>query len=320
MAWALTGGEAAVSRTGCQAPAVSRAQPLPPSLLAGPFALSDALALGINANRLRRTDIVHPYRGVSTTLAPSTLLEQRRAYRVRMKPGQAFSHSTAAALLGLPLPVPEDGTLLHVCSVRPAAEPRALGVVGHRLAVAPQVLDLAELRVCAHAEAWCQLGAMLGLDDLVIAADHLLEATSLTEAEGKALLDTVICRTRRRGSESLRRAMVEARKGSRSPGETRVRLLLCRAGLPEPELNGRVVDVRGRFLGTGDLVWRRYRVVLEYEGAHHGSDPEQFRYDVERYERFRDAGWTVVRVTAADLRGGRRDALVARMRLRLGLA
>jgi hypothetical protein len=182
------------------------------------------------------------------------------------------------------------------------------------------VLEIVGLPVCAHAEVWCQLAATLGLEDLVIAADHLLEATSLSEEGGRALLEAAIRRTRRRGCERLRLALLEARKGSRSPGETRVRLLLCRAGLPEPELNARVVDHRGRLLGTADLVWRRYRVVLEYEGAQHGTDPEQFRYDVERYERFTDAGWTVVRVTAADLRGARREALVARLLSRLGLA
>lgn len=299
---------------------MSSARPLPPSLRDRPFGVREAVVAGVDPNRLRRRDIVHPFRGVSVTVPPVTLLERCRAYLVRMKPGQAFSHQTAASLLGLPLPVPEEATLLHICSVRPAAEPRVVGVVGHRLGVAPPVLDLSGLPVCAHAEVWCQLASTLGLDDLVAAADHLLEATTLSEEEGKALLDIAIGRTRRRGCSTLRRALQEARKGSRSPGETRVRLLLCRAGLPEPELNVRILDDRGRFLGTGDLVWRRYRVVLEYEGAHHASDPEQFRYDVERYERFRDAGWTVVRVTAADLRGDRRAALVARMRSRLGVA
>lgn len=296
-----------------------RPRRLPPSLLAGPFAVSDAVAAGVGPNRLRRTDIVHPYCGVSVTLPPSTLLERCRAYRPRMKPGQAFSQSTAAALLDLPLPMPADGSVLHVCSVRPAAEPRALGVVGHRLAVAPPVLDLSGLPVCAHAEVWCQPGSILGLDDLVIAADHLLEATSLTEVEGKALLDAAVRRTRRRGSDLLRRAARSTQRfplPRRDPGPPPAQS----AGLPKPELNGRVTDNRGRFLGTADLVWRLYRVVVEYEGAHHGSDPEQFRYDVERYERFRDAGWTVVRVTAADLGYGRRDALIARMRSRLGLA
>ena len=60
--------------------------------------------------------------------------------------------------------------------------------------------------------------------------------------------------------------------GSASPGETRLRLALVRAGLPEPELNVRLYGVDGRYLGKPDIVYRRQRVVFEYEGDGHRLD------------------------------------------------
>ena len=47
---------------------------------------------------------------------------------------------------------------------------------------------------------------------------------------------------------------------------------------------------------------------------------EQMRHDIERRERFHDAGWDVVRTSADDLRTPEREAaLVARVRRRLAL-
>jgi len=104
-----------------------------------------------------------------------------------------------------------------------------------------------------------------------------------------------------------------------SPGETRVRLLLVRAGIPEPELNQKVFDAVGKYLGKPDLLWRGASVGLEYEGGGHAEE-EQMRIDIERREAFHDAGWDVIRVSADDLRGdARRAALVARVRRRLAL-
>jgi hypothetical protein len=116
---------------------------------------------------------------------------------------------------------------------------------------------------------------------------------------------------------SLRTALKEARRGSASPGETRLRLVLVRAGLPEPELNVPLYGADGSYLGKPDVVYRRQRVVFEYEGDGH-RERKQFRYDVERYERLSDEGWVVVRVTGDDLKGDRRERLVERARSRLG--
>ncbi|WP_375400328.1 hypothetical protein [uncultured Amnibacterium sp.] len=248
---------------------------------------------------------------------PETLLERCRAYAVRLRPGQAFSHETAALMHEMPLPVRMSAVEpLHVSCVRPSTPPRTTGVVGHRLAAPAVLVDVQNMPVCAPSEAWVQLAPRLTVDELIILADHLLTVSPLDDDMTRRLLRQRIAAGRRPAVAALRNALHEARRPVLSPGETRVRLLLVRAGIREPELNAPVHDASGRYLGRPDLLWRHERVMLEYEGDGH-RERQQFRADIERYELFRDAGWEVIRVSAADLHGARCDALVARVRQRL---
>lgn len=164
-----------------------------------------------------------------------------------------------------------------------------------------------------------QLGEVLSLDEAIIIADHLLTVSPFDETTTRRLLEERIAATRRPSNAKLRSALREARCPVLSPGETRVRLLLVRAGISEPELNKKVFDAAGRYLGKPDLLWRASRIGLEYEGASH-ADEKQMRIDIERRERFHDAGWDIIRASADDLRGdARREALIDRVRRRLTL-
>ena len=68
------------------------------------------------------------------------------------------------------------------------------------------------------------------------------------------------------------------------------------AGLPTPECNPtiRAGDQRGRV----DLVYREFRILIEYEGDQHRTDRGQWNRDIERHEVFTTDGWTVLRITA----------------------
>jgi hypothetical protein len=206
---------------------------------------------------------------------------------------------------------------LHVAAVRPASPPRTVGVVPHRLSRQP-VLQLVDgLPVCAPTEAWVQLGDDLTLDEAIAIADHLLTVSPLDEEPTRRLLAMRIAAIRRTSARKLQAALQEARCPVLSPGETRVRLLLVRAGIPEPEVNGEVFDAAGAYLGKPDLVWRARRVGLEYEGAAHANE-EQMQFDIDRREAFHDAGWDIIRVSADNLRGSARESvLVERVRRRL---
>jgi len=285
--------------------------PLPDDLTRGAFDRAAAERAGLRAGRLRRRDVRRPFHGVQTVQHLGTLRDRCAAYAVRMKPGQSFSHTTAALLLGLPLPAAlEEDPDLHVSTVHPAPPPTARGVAGHRLRIEPEVGDLDGLSVVAPWEAWAQLAPLLTVDELIELGDALLWRWK----DALPHLTAAASTPGRIGGAKLRTALKEIRPGCASPGETRVRLLLTRAGVRMPELNASVTGGLGQELGRPDLLWRAERVTVEYEGDQHRTDKRQFRIDVERYERFRDDGWTVVRVTADDLVGPRRQALVHRVK------
>jgi very-short-patch-repair endonuclease len=68
--------------------------------------------------------------------------------------------------------------------------------------------------------------------------------------------------------------------------------------------------VDGFFVARVDFAWPERKVALEYDGLWH-AEPGQFARDRRRLNRLREAGWTVVFVTAEDLRSPR--ALVDRV-------
>ena len=153
----------------------------------------------------------------------------------------------------------------------------------------------------------------LDLLGLVIAGDWLIRAGWATLSEVQAALAAAEGRDCRRA----RRAAELVREGSESPRETRLRLLMVLAGLPEPECNVELGDERG-FIARVDLYLRAWRVAGEYEGDQHRTDPDTYGKDLRRYERIVAFGVLPVRVAKAHLKRPRDvvmriyDALVSR--------
>jgi hypothetical protein len=76
--------------------------------------------------------------------------------------------------------------------------------------------------------------------------------------------------------------------------ETRLRLLIVLAGLPEPEVDHRVFDSSGNLLYRYDLSYPRWRLVIEYDGRQHADSDEQWFADIARDEQLDD--WKVRRL------------------------
>ena len=285
---------------------------LPDDLQRRAFSREDAERMGVGPGRLRRRDILRPFHGVQIVSAFGSRRERCAAYRVRMKPGQAFSHQTACLLHGLPLArVFEEELDLHVSVVMPGRAPTTRGVAGHRIRIPPPVVDVAGLPVVRMDEAWAQMAPLLTVDELIELGDAVLWRDPELLDAMRAAAETPY----RPAGERLRKALREIRPGCASPGETRVRLLLTRAGIRQPELNADVA-LPGEIVHP-DLVWRDRRVAVEYEGGDH-LEREQFQYDIQRYERMREQGWTVIRVTADQLSGPKAAALIRRVRSLVG--
>ena len=336
-AWSVPDTPPQPARVGCRAPEEADAptvacrdrkaldmhpRPLPDDLPPR-FAVAQAVASGATRGRLRAGDLRAPHHGLRALGGPPVDLEERCLELVpALREGHLFSHVTALALWGLPLPTRyvRGGAPLHVSAVG-RREPRRPGVVGHRLSphLLPGVAPPPAL--VPPVLAWVQSAALLTLDELVVVGDALAgrwsnrqEARCVPVAQLRSATEHD---PRRPGAARLREAVEWVRAGVESPKETEVRLLLVRAGLPEPELNVPTHGADGAYLGRPDLRWAEHGVTLEYEGSHHRDDPHVYAQDIDRRERFEDHGWSVVRCIAAHLVPPRDVELVARVHRRL---
>src|SRR4029453_1259701 len=150
---------------------------LPPQLAGRPsFAVPDALDLGVSRRRLEASDPRSPFRGprLQAGLDP-TVHHLAGAYATRMPPTQFFSHTTAAILNGVPLPLDlESDTRLHVSVFAGDPQPRVQGVIGHQVGRDRTSVVDAPLRMTDAATTWCQLATLLALEDLVAVGDFLV--------------------------------------------------------------------------------------------------------------------------------------------------
>lgn len=282
---------------------MGRSTELPSGMLRRPFHTSEGAARGLTQGRMRGRDLARPFAGVRISAnVVLTHFLRCAALATRLAAEHAFSHTTAAALWGLPLPDDEDDLRpLHVTGFDGRQPPRMPGVIGHRTWDGTiRRIDAAGLPVVDAESTWLQLGAMLSFEDLVACGDALIRSPRhYTERPALSSIDGLARRLESfngRGKAALREALPLIRDGSESRRETHLRLPLLRGGLPEPELNVDVRDDDGRFIGRGDMVYRGAKVLVEYDGDHHRTDIDQYERDQSRIERFQRAGWITVRV------------------------
>lgn len=289
-------------------------QPLPRRFSAAPFSVANAIAAGLSPKQMRRADLDRPFRGIRSFGHDLTQLDNLcRTYAVHMLPTHAFSHVTAARLLGLPLPWRlERQTELHVSAAAPGRAPQVTGVVGHQFSDASVIVHRG-VRVTGPEATWVALAPMLDLADLVAVGDCLVAGdrpwTTVDRLRAAILPGS-------RGSVKLRTAVELIRLGVRSRPESHLRLAIVQAGFPEPKVAHPVwIPAFQRFLHP-DLSWPEWKVGMEYEGDGHRQDRWQFRHDISRVEAFVDIDWSLVRYSADDVYASPPPAL-ARARLRL---
>lgn len=294
---------------------------LPDGLRGEAFSLAEFRALHLPPSRLRHRNLHLPTRSVRATAPLVGVVQRARAFAKVLPPDCVFSHVTAAVILGLPLPSgTEDGPLLDVMRDTGRPRIRRTGCVGHRGLELRSVVRARELRVIDPLDTWVDLGEVLdrglAVDDLVVVGDVLVNRGT---ADPAVLLQALQRRVRPRGADALTRAAGLVRGGTRSPMETRARLMFVRAGFPEPEVNGDVTDAAGEWLLEGDLVWREQRVIGEYQGSDHSSRRRRSA-DAHRAGVAHAHGWTVIELFAEDVHlAPRRRLTLHRFARQLGL-
>ncbi|MEP6480064.1 MAG: hypothetical protein ABJB03_11770 [Rhodoglobus sp.] len=298
--------------------------PLPPEFARVPFTVAAGLRAGITEDRMRGPDLNRPFHGVRAANCDESLLALCAAYAPLLRPDQFFSHVTAARLWRLPLPRRFDPTeSLHVSTLAPHRAPRSTGIVGHQAAAATAIDVRHGLPVSGPVATWLALCSVLGFDDLVAVGDALILDPVVAEVgRPHATLDELAAATAQfsgRGARVAASAVPRLRLGAESRPETILRLLLERAGLPEPMVNIDVCDSMGRFLGRADLSYPQWHTIVEYDGDEHRTDDAQYEKDMTRIEDFVLAGQRVVRVRKRGLFVAP-DATVARVRGALSAA
>jgi Protein of unknown function (DUF559) len=220
----------------------------------------------------------------------------RAAMLALPRTGAAISGASAAYLVGadvLPRNAPVEITI-----PRRSCLSRQAGLSLHYSGLCPSdVVALRGIAVTTPVRTAFDLARWYPLDDAVVGIDALLTHCDLSVEAVRAYAETGT-RLRLHGAARLDDALSLVETGAESPMETRLRLLLVRAGLPVPVLQQRVYDERGEVLARLDIAYIDHMVGIEYDGGHHR---DTFQRDLQRQNILHSLGWTILRFTAEDV-------------------
>ena len=211
---------------------------------------------------------------------------------------------TSAAAMHGTLWLPDDAPA-EIARVRHGTPP---DIVIHSGAIADdEICMVASIDCTTPARTAYDIGRRVPMDTSIIRIDALLNATRCTTADVGRIADRYPVA---RGIRRLRVALDLVDGGAESPKETELRLLLVRDGLPHPVTQIRVGKRRV------DMGWPQWKVGVEYDGEQHWTNLRRHAEDIERLEYLAAQGWTIIRVSARQLRYDRAGIL---MRVRRAL-
>ena len=268
------------------------AVPETPLDLSRPFTRADAVRAGIDPKLLRGSRFRRLFRGVyvlrSTKVNPFVRAQAALAVH---PPGAFASHVSAARAYRLPVPHCPDE---HVSVLRQEDRRRRPGVVSHVARPGALVRMVNGVPVSPPLQMFVELASMLSLVDLVVVGDAIVKMFGIAVDE----LMSWCAASGDRHAPAARAAASYVRGEVDSPMETRLRMLIVLAGLPEPEVNHKLRDERGRVLVRLDLSYPHLKLIVEYDGRQHLDDPAQVKRDRERREYFDDEEWRILVVTS----------------------
>ncbi len=256
-----------------------------------PFTRAAALRAGIGAKALRGPRFRRILRGVFVDASVRRWDEERIDAALLWYDASAYaSHASAARLLRVPIPASPDE---HVTVLDPRHRRRREGVICH-VALEPDAAMVRGRRCSTPAALFGELATTLDLVDLVVVGDHLVRRGLTTVTALREHSTTIAGRAGR----LARRAAAHVRAGVDSPMESRLRMLLVLAGVPEPTINHTIRDVDGEPVRRFDLSWPGVKVIVEYDGRHHIVREETWERDLDRREWIDDGGWRLLVVTS----------------------
>jgi hypothetical protein len=265
-------------------------------------------------------------RYVSTQAAAGLSPEQRHVVLAKallpvLSPDAVFSHVSAAAVHGLPLPW-RSLSQAHVTRDRRCGSGKRGQVVMHGAVLADgDVVEVDRLRVTSAARTVVDLARSLPFAEAVAAGDAALHSGAAT---GDEVVEQVARAVGRPGVRQAQ-AVVEFLDGrSEGVGESLLRVAVAQLGYRRFELQVEIFDMAGEFVARVDMALPDFGVALEFDGRvkylaemRDGLAVEQVVLAEKRREDLiRALGWMVVRVTWDELNDLNRLAL----RLRAAVA
>jgi hypothetical protein len=267
------------------------------------FRRADARRAGLPVSQLRSARfrrLFHDvYVSADTPLSASVLAKAA----LSISPvGSHASHHTAACIWGGVVP---DQPLTHVSTPYPGSRSRRQGVGSHRSPRGSEVVSFGGLRVSSPEQTFIDLATELSLVDLVVLGDSLVRKGRMSVRE----LSESAPGWRGKGCLAARRAASLVRAGVDSPMETRLRLLMVFAGLPEPVINHSWSGAGAGGSMRFDLSYPELLLIIEYDGLQHAKDDRQYSRDIERREELDAAGWRIIVIRSADIYANPRQTL-----------
>jgi hypothetical protein len=211
-----------------------------------------------------------------------------------LHPEAAFaSHWSACRVLRLPAP---DNAFEHVTVREPEDRRYRPWLKPHVTKRTRGVIVVRGIPVTDPITTFLQMTGHLSLVDAVVLGDAIVKMYRISPGR--------LLRAARASADyyaaAARRAAAYVRKGVDSPMETRLRMLLVLAGLPEPVVNVVLVHEDGRWKRRFDLCYPRIKLVVEYNGRQH-REKQQRSTDRKRAEELELDGYLILAFEAEDI-------------------
>jgi hypothetical protein len=268
--------------------------PLPPT-----YSAASARAAGFTRGQLRGPAFLRLTHDLVVRLDDAIDVRERLQLLASvLPPDAAYSHLTAAHLLGAHVDAPKKP---HVALTPRRVLPQRADFVVHARQLRPaDVVEVDGLRITSGAQTFLDLAAHLPPAELVAAGDALMRANNLT---AEALAERLDRADRVRGVVRARACAPLLTPKAMSRPESLLRYWLLISDLPDPQVQVPVHDRWGREVAHGDLGYAEWKVLLEYEGSQHATE-EKFGTDIDRYSLMAADGFLVLRFAKRHLNRG----------------
>jgi|GEM_PF-3869687 len=156
---------------------MSQRRDLPESLNGAGFTTAAAAAMGVPGNRLQSNDLFGVHRGMRVPRGVPQDLEDRLRPILELVPHGVAYRTTAARILGMPLPgwIEDEAPRLELAVPVGTSQIRRPGLAVRRLMLpASDVCDVGGIRITTPERTFADLASLLGLADTVAVGDHLV--------------------------------------------------------------------------------------------------------------------------------------------------